>query len=430
MVAIIKTGYSIKRILNYNENKVIEKVAECIGAGNYPIDHDLLNINMKLNRFQKQLDLNEKCKRNSVHVSLNFHESEGNFSKEKLMEIADSYMKKIGFKDQPYLIYRHDDAGHPHIHIVSIKVRSDGTRIDMNNIGRNQSEAARKAIEKDFNLVRADDHSKAEKSGLKPVSISKANYGKKQTRAAIQNVLEHVLDSYKFTSLAEFNALLKQYNVTASRGSENSRVYKTMGLQYHMLDAAGKTVGVPIKASSFCNKPTLGKLDVKFKESKLKRVPYGSRIKTQVDLVLKNNKLTLDEFKNALSRQGIHVEFRKSESGLVYGVTYIDYQTKCVFNGSSLGKQYSAKAVQARCTGATKSILESTPRTSERPGVKAPELGTRKGPLSDQPFSKTANSDVGGFLDKLMQPEQDFSSNANQFKKRKRKKRRKNSPNN
>ncbi len=36
MVAVIKTGHSIHRILNYNENKVKQGVAECIGAGNYP----------------------------------------------------------------------------------------------------------------------------------------------------------------------------------------------------------------------------------------------------------------------------------------------------------------------------------------------------------------------------------------------------------
>ena len=38
MVAVIKTGHSILRILNYNENKVKEGVAECIGENNYPID--------------------------------------------------------------------------------------------------------------------------------------------------------------------------------------------------------------------------------------------------------------------------------------------------------------------------------------------------------------------------------------------------------
>ena len=66
-------------------------------------------------------------------------------------------MERIGFGNQPYLVYQHHDAGHPHIHIVSIKVREDGSRVDTQNIGRNQSEKARKEIEKEFGLLKAED---------------------------------------------------------------------------------------------------------------------------------------------------------------------------------------------------------------------------------------------------------------------------------
>ena len=137
MVAVIKTGHSISRILNYNENKVKEGKAECISAVNYPIDTEKITFNQKLNRLLKQAALNENVSRNSVHISLNFDPSESH-SKEQLKAISESYMQKIGFGEQPYLVYQHYDAGHPHIHIVSIKVRADGTRIDTNNIGRNQ----------------------------------------------------------------------------------------------------------------------------------------------------------------------------------------------------------------------------------------------------------------------------------------------------
>ena len=58
MVAVIKTGHSIHRILNYNESKVKQGVAECIGAGNYPVDPDKMSFTMKLKRFLKQMELN------------------------------------------------------------------------------------------------------------------------------------------------------------------------------------------------------------------------------------------------------------------------------------------------------------------------------------------------------------------------------------
>ena len=172
MVAIIKTGHSVHRIFNYNENKVKEGIALCIGAGNYPIDVEKMSLKIKLNRLLKQTALNENVSRKSVHISLNFDVRESNLSKEKLVQIADVYMKEVGFGEQPYLVYQHFDAGHPHIHIVSIKVRADGSRIDMQNIGKNQSEKARKEIEQSFGLVAADKQKPQELFRLKPVSVS------------------------------------------------------------------------------------------------------------------------------------------------------------------------------------------------------------------------------------------------------------------
>src|SRR5690606_3631992 len=226
MFAIIKTENSIHNIFNYNENKVKQDVAECIGEGNYPMEADKMNLNMKLNRLLKQTALNDNVKRNSVHISLNFDPSEtASLSKEKLMNIANTYMDKIGFGQQPYLVYQHHDSGHPHIHIVSIKIREDGSRIDTQNIGRNQSEIARKEIEKSFGLVVAEGHGKNQKQELQPITMGKVQYGKIESKKAIANVLNVVLPTYKYSSLPELNAVLQQYNVLADRGSENSRIF-------------------------------------------------------------------------------------------------------------------------------------------------------------------------------------------------------------
>jgi hypothetical protein len=114
MVAVIKTGHSISRTLNYNEKKVKEGVAEIISAANYPMDVEQLSFENKLNRLENQAALNENVSRKSVHISLNFDPSE-KLSKERLQEIADTYMQKIGFGEQPYLVYQHFDSGHPDI---------------------------------------------------------------------------------------------------------------------------------------------------------------------------------------------------------------------------------------------------------------------------------------------------------------------------
>ncbi|OXB10196.1 relaxase [Flavobacterium plurextorum] len=349
MVAIIKTGHSIHSIFNYNENKVKQGVAECIGEGNYPLDADKMSDTMKLNRFLKQAALNDNVKRSSVHISLNFDPSE-NYSKDKLMEVANSYMEKIGFGQQPYLVYQHHDSGHPHIHITSIKVRADGSRINMHNIGRNQSETARKEIEKSFGLVVAEGRTKNQNIELQPISKGKVRYGRIQSKKAISNVLSQVLSSYKFASLAEFNAVLRQYNVLADRGNENSRIFKAKGLVYRILDENGKPIGVPIKASDFYYKPTLKFLEEKFKTNTTNQISDIRRVKNAIDMAFLRTKISLSELVKILEKEGINTVFRKNTEGLLYGITYVDHTTKCVFNGSTLGKQYSAKAIQERCT--------------------------------------------------------------------------------
>jgi hypothetical protein len=349
MVSIIKTSHSIRSIFAYNENKLKTGLAECIGAGNYPVAIDKMSDVIKLSRFIKRLELNENAKRNSLHISLNFDPSE-NHSKEKMMAIANTYMEKIGFGKQPYLVYQHHDAGHPHLHIVSINIERDGKRIDLHHLGIRKSEPARKEIEELFGLVKAEGRKKKEEFKLQPISMGKVQYGKIESKKALTNILNHVVNEYKYSSLAELNAVLKQYNVLADRGSENSKIFLANGLMYRILDEQGKPIGVPIKASDFYFKPTLKFLEEKFKGNQIRKTLDKTRVKNAIDrTLLRKQPMPINELARLLEKEGIHTLFRRSSEGQLYGITYIDHTTKNVFNGSSLGKQYSAKAIEERC---------------------------------------------------------------------------------
>ena len=199
MVARITTPHSIQRALNYNEQKIKKGQAELLHAANYLKDVEQLNFYDKLKRFTDLINLNERAKTNTLHISLNFHNSDM-LSKEKITEIADEYMHKIGFGEQPYLVYQHHDSGHPHIHIVTTNIKADGKRIDTFNIGRNQSEKARQELEQKYKLVQAAGRRITEEE-IRPVS-QKIQYGKSETKRAITNVLEYVLKNYKYSSLA------------------------------------------------------------------------------------------------------------------------------------------------------------------------------------------------------------------------------------
>ncbi len=343
MVARIKRTQSLSRSLNYNEKKVQKGVAECIHAVNYPKDLEVMNFYDKLHRLQHQSALNERVKANSVHISLNFHESD-QLNTEKLCSIADTYMQGIGFENQPYLVYRHHDAAHPHIHIVSTNIQRDGSKIEMQNIGRNQSEKARKNIEEKFKLIKAEGRKLQEDNELK-ITPKKIQYGKSFTKRAITNVLEEVINNYKYASLPELNAVLKLYNVIADRGNKDSKMYERKGLMFSVLDDKGNNIGVPIKASDFYIKPTLKNLEKKFAENEKQKQAYAPQLQRRIKWVLMKKEISFSEFTKSLAREGINVVARQSTKDKIYGLTYIDFKNKCVFNGSDLGKEFSAKGI-------------------------------------------------------------------------------------
>ncbi|MBW1656882.1 relaxase/mobilization nuclease domain-containing protein [Flavobacterium quisquiliarum] len=349
MVAVIKTSSSIRGILNYNENKVEIGKAECISAVNYPLELEKLSFTSKLNRFLKLAELNTNTKRNTVHISLNFDPSE-NHSKEKLAEIADTYMEKLGFGRQPYLVYQHYDAGHPHCHIVTNSIQRDGKRIDLHLLGIRKSEPARKEIEEIFGLVKAEGRKQKEQFSLNPIDVGRVQYGKTESRKAINSVLKKVLFDYKYSSLPELNAVLNLYNVHADRGSEESRVFKNNGLLYKILDENSKPIGVPIKGSEFYSRPTLKFLEGKFKSNEAEKESCKKYVKNAIKLAFTHESIfSPEKLSKILERESIHMILRKSRDGQLYGVTYVDHKTRSVFNGSSLGKEFSAKGIQEYC---------------------------------------------------------------------------------
>ena len=346
MVAKITTPLSINRALNYNEQKVQKGKAECLFAGNFLQHVNELNFYQKLERFQKIIEQNS-AKTNTLHISLNFHPSE-NLSKEKLIQIAESYMMKIGFGDQPFLIYQHLDAGHPHLHIVTTNIKENGKRIDTYNIGRNQSQKARKEIEIAYGLMKAEGKNICASENPEAARVQRVKYGLAETKRSIANVLGLVVNQYKFTSLPELNAVLKLYNVVADRGSEESRTYKNRGLCYRLLDEHGNKIGVPVKASSIYFKPTLKFLEEKFVQNESLRIPLQSKLKMAVDWVLSKKPKDITDFVFQLKKENVMAVIRENENGFIYGITFIDLRNKVVFNGSDLGKIYSAKAIRER----------------------------------------------------------------------------------
>ncbi|MEO6520570.1 MAG: relaxase/mobilization nuclease domain-containing protein [Mucilaginibacter sp.] len=394
MVAKIKSGKSLIGALNYNENKVKQGKAVLIGAAKYFKEPNELSFDDKLFRLTDLAGMNQRAKTNAVHVSLNFPNGE-NLADETLNNIVKEYLTGVGFETQPHLVYRHEDAGHPHIHIVTTNIKRDGERISLHYLGQNESEKIRKAIEIKYGLTKAEDQTK-QKPNLK-ADVSAAEYGKAETKRTITNILGFVIRAYKYTSIPELNAVLQQYNIAADRGSKDSRMYAREGLVYWILDKLGNKIGVPIKASTIYGKPTLKTLDEKFKLNAQLRKPFKDDFIKILDEVL-TKPHTKRDFQKALREKGVQVILRQNDEGRIYGVTFIDLKNKAVFNGSDLGKAYSANQLAAQLL------------PDPKPTIKA-----------EHQYEQQVKNTSDDLLDILFAPEHDDMAALNKFKNKKRK---------
>ena len=263
-------GKTIRGALSYNEDKVRNGTADLILASHFSRDTGDMGFSEKLMRFEKLNQLNEKTKTNTLHIVLSFS-PEDQLDNEKLQLISRDYMDKIGFGDQPFLVYEHTDTSVTHLHIVTTTIRSNGKPIFLHNLAKRKSEPARKEIEIDYNLIKAKGRKQS------------AYLGK---TAKISNTVSRIINEYKFASLDELNCILRQFNITADRGAPGSFMYQKGGLVFCEIDKEGYKIGKAIKASSLYKSPTLSSLEKRFKKNAVSKIFYQKRVERKISSAL------------------------------------------------------------------------------------------------------------------------------------------------
>jgi type IV secretory pathway VirD2 relaxase len=89
-------------------------------------------------------------------------------------------MERMGYGEQPYLVYRHEDTKHPHLHIVSVNVDSSGQKVDT-DLYKLKSEKTRKELEIEFGLVRAEGREQ-KLEAIQRVAPDVVKYGVSETK--------------------------------------------------------------------------------------------------------------------------------------------------------------------------------------------------------------------------------------------------------
>lgn len=347
MVGIISRGGSnLYGALMYNAEKVDAGQADLLFGNRVamPLDPSApFDMHRALRSFEPYMNSGHGLTKTVFHASLN-PDRKDKLTDDQLTAFVREYMERMGYGDQPYYVFRHRDIDREHVHIVSVRMREDGTKIDDYKEVTNRSVPILKDMERKYGLHPADEQAKQDLEQVK-----KVEHGKENLKQQISSVVRLLTQQYRFGSFTELNALLNLYNVHLEERKGEHMGQRYHGIVYSALNDKGEPVGVPIKSSR------IGK-DVGFERLEKKRLAnlekyIGSpelkaRTRNEVIRAMHESR-SKGEFTDGLKRRGIDVLFRENaRSGRIYGVTFIDHNTKMVLNGSRLGKSYSANVFQ------------------------------------------------------------------------------------
>lgn len=126
----------MRRLLQYNFSKLKKRKAEFISQHGF-LKTLGLTVNNLMSRFKWRFEKNFRTKTNVVHISLNFFKND-NLSYPILSYIGSTDLSKIGFGEQHYLVFKHGDANHSQIYILTTNINRHGARIE-HNIGKTLS---------------------------------------------------------------------------------------------------------------------------------------------------------------------------------------------------------------------------------------------------------------------------------------------------
>jgi hypothetical protein len=279
IVKILKPSAKFSGV-SYSQKKIDEGKASFSGAFNFPFEvHDATHETFiaYLERFSDCAFSTIKNRQFHAIISTKGKEHDEAF----LVDIAEKWMQKMGYGEQPYLIYFHGDTDNNHAHIVSSRVTKE-----------------RKSIN-------------AYKEGIKGVKYLNDLMNKDLEKKASFDI-QDTLANYEFSTQAQFKLILEQRGWKIREKSDKYVLFK----------------------NEICGDVQICK--VSEKASKYKQ--NEERIKQLRAIFRKYSGLPPAQFKNFLrSNFGIELVFHTSKGHeMPYGYTVIDHDKKCVMKGGEI----------------------------------------------------------------------------------------------
>ena len=428
MIAKIGRGANIIGALSYNYLKVDQENGAILATHRIrETVNGQFSVNQLYSSFEPYLIANKRTEKPVLHISLNPNPKDS-VTDEDFKKIAKEYMELMGYGDQPYVVFKHTDIERTHIHIVSTCVDRYGKKLP-DSYEKLRSMNACRELEQKYQLLPATEKNHNSKEVIfKPVDYKAAN-----VKSQIASVIRHLPKYYQYQSLGAYNALLSLFSITAEQITGEIQGRTKQGLVYFALDENREKVTNPFKSSLFGKQAGMESLQNHFEQSKVKMMSEPSKaiLKNSIEIAMHTASNETD-FKKQLIDQGVNTVVRRNDQGRIYGMTFIDHESRTVWNGSQLGKNLSAnvfndcwkeKTSEKRQETIKNSLLESNqdikPET-EKPHALFDFLNGNQSTLSNTDFGLIEN--LISLLPNAQGEDYEEHAFANQMKKKSKRK--------
>lgn len=338
MIAKIGHGANMTGALSYNQLKVDKENGQVLATQRIMETPDgSYSVAQLYRSFEPYLIANKRTEKPVLHISLNPDPGD-KVTDENFRQIAKDYMEQMGYGEQPYIVFKHTDIERTHIHIVSTCVDRYGKKIP-DTFEKLRSMDACRALEQKYNLIPATEK---QRTGNEQV-FRPVDYRAGDVKSQIASVVRYLPKYYQYQTLGAYNALLSLFNITVEEVKGELHGQPKNGLVYFALNEQGEKASNPFKASRFGKHAGLEALQEHFVQAKeqMKTNPARAVLKNTIEAA-KHIAASEADFKKQLMEQGINTVIRRTDEGRIYGMTFIDHESRTVWNGSQLDKNLSA----------------------------------------------------------------------------------------
>ncbi|HZY79097.1 MAG TPA: relaxase/mobilization nuclease domain-containing protein [Cyclobacteriaceae bacterium] len=241
MTANIIKGKGFGGALRYNLEKVEKGVAEILDLS---FAGDSYKSIMKEMQMVKMLRPN--LQKHFYHTSINFPPSE-NLSNEKMREIGREYLGESGFTQHMFIMFRHHDAEHPHLHILVSRIGYDGKVIsDSNDFAK--CEIILRGLEKRHGLAEVVSSKNAHKRAVTKNELEMVKRTETpSSKMKIQSIIADALNSDPKPTCLEFAYRLQSKGVNVLFNQALTGYVSGISYSYRGVTITGSKLGTDFK---------------------------------------------------------------------------------------------------------------------------------------------------------------------------------------